>query len=84
VGAAPLANLGKNRLKHGFGVLQNLVIPETQDMEAAVLQPRIAHPVIGAPVVLSAIGFDGHTRAAMREIDDIRADGVLAAEFLAA
>jgi len=48
------------------------------------VQVCIARSVLSVIVVLAAVSFDDEPRAEVYEIDDIRADRLLAAKFLAA
>jgi hypothetical protein len=72
----------KDRLKHRFNVQQYLVVPEAQHCKALVLQPCVTPYIAGAAIVLPSIGFDDQARTEVHEVNDIRPDGLLPAEFL--
>ena len=75
----------ENRLNDTVGVLENLVVPKPQDLEALTLEP-FGPRAIGFDLscVLSAIDLDHKACREAHEIDDIGSDGRLATEFMPA
>jgi DNA-binding transcriptional regulator LsrR (DeoR family) len=50
----------ENNLQHGFGLLQQVVVPEAQDADAEALKNSLALLVVGMLVgVLTAVELDG-------------------------
>ena len=70
--------------QHGFGLLQDVVVPVAQDGITLCLQPCGTGIVAGVVVMLPAVGFDDEVFFEADEIGDVVADGVLAFEFVAA
>ena len=68
---------------YALRIVQDLVVPEPQDAEALLSQPSITLGIALAGVMLAAIGLDDQLGAKMDEIDDIGAEGLLAAKLLA-
>jgi hypothetical protein len=67
--------------QHTLGVAKHLVVPEPQHGVALGAQGGVALAIDGVGMVLTAIDFDDQTRLGAEEIDDIRPDRRLAAEF---
>jgi len=63
-------------------VLQHLVIPKSQDTVAVRFEKRATNLIFGGLVgMLAAIDFDDQLSLNRAEIDEVRTDGMLAAEF---
>ena len=77
------AGSGKNRVSNASGVLQNLVIPETQDRVALRRQPCVPNGVLPALGVLRAVAFDDQQPFEAGEVDDVRSDRHLPTPFQA-
>ncbi|MCS3820849.1 hypothetical protein HNP30_004239 [Chromobacterium alkanivorans] len=71
------------RFKNGVSISQNIVVPEAHDAETLRLQPSVARGVAAAFMMLAAVRLYDQPRAEVDEIDDVGADYLLAAEFLA-
>ena len=57
------------------------MVPKPQHPETLPRQPGIAPRIPRIPVVLPTIGLDNQAMTQGREINDVRADGMLAAEL---
>lgn len=78
---APSPQFAEQRRDDSVGIAENLVIPEADDREPLVLEPRRARGVgPGAKSVLSAVELDNEATLETDEIDDIASDGRLAAK----
>ncbi len=64
-------------------LLQDLVIPETQDQITLGHQPGVSHPVLCTTQMLTPIDLDDQPGLQAGEIDDIRADGYLSSKLVA-
>ena len=73
----------ENARQYALGIVQDIVVPEPQDAEALLSQSSITLGIALAGVMLAAIGLDDQLGAKMDEIDDIGAEGLLAAKLLA-
>ena len=73
----------KDSRQYPLRIVQDLVIPEPQDAKALLSQPSITHGIALAGIMLAPIGLDDQLGAKMDEIDDIGAEGLLAAKLLA-
>ena len=73
-----------NDLHNAIRVFQNIVVPESQDAIAALIQPVRSHGIFcGLFAVLSAVHFDNEPCIKANEVDDIGTDWCLAAEAMA-
>jgi hypothetical protein len=63
--------------ENGVGVLQDVVVPESQDTETLTAQPFIPCGVGPARCVLTAVQLDHELALKTHEIDHIRTDGHL-------
>jgi hypothetical protein len=70
-----------NDAEHAIRVAQYVVIPEAQQPVTARGKPRIATLVASATGVLTAIGFDDQVQIEADEVDNERANGLLAPEL---
>ena len=70
-----------NFLEHSVCIPKDVVVPETQNVEAAFLQISIAGLISFAFSVLTAVRFDNEHSFEGHEINDPRSDGHLPAEF---
>jgi hypothetical protein len=77
-------NFRHHRLQNRRGVSQYVVVPEAHYSESLSRQPGIACLVGQRFVVLSTVRFNDDTSTEMHEIDDVRANRLLAPEFHAA
>jgi hypothetical protein len=68
-------------LQHAVGVQQDLMIPESDDAPALLLQPRRPELIIPALGMLAAIGLNDKPTPDTREVDDVPANRMLATEF---
>jgi hypothetical protein len=77
----------ENRITNTLGIAAQMGIPEPQRFDAARLQKLFAlsvvFPLIGQ-TVLAAVQFNVQFRILTKEIQMVNADGMLAAEFVAA
>ncbi|MBB3343786.1 hypothetical protein FHW73_001652 [Luteimonas sp. RC10] len=71
-----------NRFEHRLGTLEDVVIPEAQDPEALLIQPRVANCVFRRIGVLAAVRLDDQACTEMHEVHDVRTDRLLTAELL--
>jgi hypothetical protein len=72
---------GEDRLHHGIGARQDIVVPEAQDREAFALEKCIASRVVRRGFdVLAAVELDDQPGLQAGEIGDVRSDGDLASE----
>jgi hypothetical protein len=81
----PIDDSEHDRLKNALGVLQNVIVPESQYSKAFPLKP--GSPALIAlgltrHVVLPAVDFDDETWPEANDIDDIISDRLLAPEFV--
>ena len=72
---------GSNRLEHARRILKHVIVPETQDTETFPAKIGIALAVGITVAMLTAIRFDDQRSFEAGEVDDVRCDDVLAAEF---
>ncbi len=71
----------QNRLEHAVRVAEHVIVPKAQDPKSLTLEPGAARGVRFHPVgVLSPIDLDDQAAAQANEIDDVAANGRLAAE----
>lgn len=69
-------------MEHTFGILQYVVVPESDDLVSFAVQPCSSMFVFfDLNSVLTAIEFDDQLGIVAYEIDDIRPYWVLALEF---
>jgi hypothetical protein len=74
-----------DRFENALGVLQNVIVPESQHSKTFPLEPsRPALIVLGLTrhIVLPAINFDDEARPEADDIDDVVPDRLLAAKFV--
>ena len=68
----------------GFGVFEDIVVPEADDFVALGVEPGGAAGVVGNLVgVLAAVDFDDQAAFVAEEVDDVGADGGLPADLVA-
>ncbi len=73
-----------NAFSYAFVVLHDLVVPETDDAVAERFERGGALLVVFHSIgMLAAVDLDDQLLLQAEEIDDVRADGLLAAEFVA-
>ena len=72
---------GKDCIPNPFDILQDFIIPETQDTVAVLCEPSIARSVAAILGMLAAVDLDHEPLLSTNKIDDIRPDGFLAHEF---
>jgi len=73
-----------DHLQHAFGILNDVVVPETDDAVALGLEParpRLVASFVGLITVLRAIDLDDEARGHAGEVDDIGADWRLSPEM---
>jgi hypothetical protein len=72
-----------NALKHCFGLLKHLMIPEANHLESAARKVSRPFQIVEKIVrVLAAVYFDDQTRAQTDEVDDVFADRLLSAKAI--
>jgi hypothetical protein len=67
---------------HARCVREDVVVPEAQDAPALTFEPRRPACISFALIVLAAISFDDKLMSGVREVDDITAYRMLAAELV--
>src|SRR5205085_4626014 len=73
----------QNACEDSFLIVENVVVPETQDSKALCREIGIANRVPGIPSVLSAVGLDDQSFPQAGEVDNIAIDGDLRLELQA-
>jgi hypothetical protein len=74
------AGMSQNHFANPFNVVENVIIPESQNAEATAVQFRIASYVVCRPCMLPTVDFNDDACSNAREVDDVRADRPLAPE----
>ncbi len=73
-----------NLFQHRFGLLEYLVVPETQNMNALVFEERASALVInlrGRCIMLTTVQLNRELFLVAVEIENVVAEGVLATEL---
>ena len=73
----------KDRLKHAFGILQNLIVPEANDPITFRAKECRSRRVIGF-AMLAAVKLDDQAGIDARKVDNEWANGDLTAELVTA
>jgi hypothetical protein len=71
----------QDHFANAFDVGENIIIPEAEDLKAVPMQKGVAGDVRRGTRVLSTIDLDRKPQLHAGEIDDIRSDRMLAADF---
>jgi hypothetical protein len=66
-----------NRFKNAGQIMQNVIVPESQDAIVVVSEPFVANCVAPAIRVLSAVNLDNKAGVATDEVDGIRPNRLL-------
>jgi hypothetical protein len=72
---------GEDCIPNPFDVLQDFIVPETEDTVAVRCEPSIAYRIGAVFGVLAAIDLDHEPLLSTNKIDDIRPDRSLTHEF---
>ena len=68
-------------LKDAVGIVQYIVVPESQNLIAVLCKPFVPGHVAGIGCVLTAVEFNNDFLLAADEVDNVGANGFLADEF---
>jgi hypothetical protein len=72
---------GKDCIPNPFDILQDFIVPETEDTVAVLREPSIAHGIAAVFGMLAAIDLDHQPLLSTNKIDDTRPDRLLTHEF---
>jgi hypothetical protein len=78
---ARIAQMSQDHFADPFEIVENFIIPESQDTKALPSQIRIADRVVMRLSMLPAVHLNDQTRFDTHEIRDVRADGALPSEL---
>jgi hypothetical protein len=81
VGGRRRGRCGKDCVPNPFDILQDFIVPETEDAVAAFYEPSIAFSVAAIFRVLATIDLDHQPLFATNKIHDIGSNGFLTHEF---
>jgi hypothetical protein len=62
---------GEDRIPNPFDILQDFIVPETEDTVSMLCEPSIAHGIAVAFSVLAAVNLDCEPLLSTHKIDDI-------------